>query len=121
MAYILPVTRIEFKRGLQLESATHTPITLALRMLTFLDDESDETMFTDCADVPYHIALSDTKNFQVEGTSGERGRELLLVLMRFLHTSKNDSFQSAASIPNMTPAPLSPSAPVPPAPLARSP
>lgn len=73
MAYILPVTRIEFKRGLQLETATHTPITLAVRMLTFLDDESDETMFTDCADVPYHIALSDTKNFEVEGTSGERG------------------------------------------------
>ena len=72
MAYILPVTRIEFKRGLQLETATHTPITLAIRMLTFLDDESDETMFTDCADVPYHIALSDTKNFEVEGTSGER-------------------------------------------------
>ena len=78
MAYILPVTRIEFKRGLQLETATHTPITLALRMLTFLDDESDETMFTDCADVPYHIALSDNKNFEVEGTSGERERAGLI-------------------------------------------
>ena len=73
MAYILPVKRLEFKRGTQLETATHTPITLAVRMLTFLNDEADETMFTDCADVPYNIALSDTKNFAVEGTSGKRG------------------------------------------------
>ena len=74
MVYILPVKRIEFRRGLQLETATHTPLTLAIRMLTFLDDEADETMFTDCADVPYDIALSDTKHFQVESISGEEER-----------------------------------------------
>ena len=69
--YILPVTRLEFKRDLQVETATHTPITLSIRMMTHLDDESDEVMFTDCADVPFEITLSDNKNFEVENRYGK--------------------------------------------------
>lgn len=71
--YILPVTRLEFKSGLQVETATHTPATLSVRMMTHLDKDDDEdVMLTDCADVPFQIVLSDNKNFEVENTFGKR-------------------------------------------------
>ncbi len=66
------MTRLEYKSDLQLESASHSPLTLSIRMMTHLDEESDEVMFTDCADVPYQIALSDNKNFELENTFGKR-------------------------------------------------
>lgn len=69
--YLLPVTQLEFKDS-HLEVSTTSPLTLALRMFTFLKDDEEPVMFTDCADVPFKIALSDNKNYQVE-TTHERG------------------------------------------------
>lgn len=67
--YLLPVTHLEFKEG-HLETATHTPLTLALKMKTFLQEDDEPVLFSDCADVPYKIILSDNKNFEVDATHG---------------------------------------------------
>lgn len=63
--YLLPVTHMNFKPGMTVETATHTPITLAIQMKTFLEENDDPIMFTDCAEVPYQVTLSDNKNFEV--------------------------------------------------------
>ena len=71
--YLLPVQMLEFKEA-YLETSTVTPMTLALKMFTFLDGEDEPVMFTDCADVPYNVELSDNKNFELV----EKIREYIL-------------------------------------------
>ena len=68
--YLLPVTHLEFKEGHH-ETSTNTPLTLALRMKTFLNEDDEPVLFSDCADVPYKILLSDNKNFEVEETNSK--------------------------------------------------
>ena len=40
-------------------------------MTTFLPEEGEEVMFTNCADVPYEIKLSDEENFEVINRSSK--------------------------------------------------
>ena len=40
-------------------------------MTTFLPEEGQEIMFTNCADVPYEIKLSDEENFEVINRSSK--------------------------------------------------
>ncbi len=63
--YLQPVTEMHFKEGIHLETALGTPLTLGLRMLTTLAADADPVLFTDCADVPYMVALSDNRNFEL--------------------------------------------------------
>ena len=42
-----------------------------LKMTTFLPEEGEEVMFTNCADVPYEIKLSDEENFEVINRSSK--------------------------------------------------
>ena len=46
-------------------------IQLNLKMTTFLPEEGQEIMFTNCADVPYEIKLSDEENFEVINRSSK--------------------------------------------------
>jgi len=46
-------------------------IQLNLKMTTFLPEEGQEIMFTNCADVPYEIKLSDEENFEVINRSNK--------------------------------------------------
>ena len=63
--YILPVTHLKFKAN-QLEGSVDTAMTLGIKMLTFINEDDEPIMFSDCADVPFKITLSDTKNFAIE-------------------------------------------------------
>jgi hypothetical protein len=62
--YIQPATHLELKQS-YVETSTDTPITMALNLKTFLPEGQDPVMFTDCADVPFKIVLSDNQNFEV--------------------------------------------------------
>jgi len=61
---ILPPIRIDFVEK-EIEHTTDSLIQMHLKMTTFLPEEGEEVMFTNCADVPYEIKLSDEENFEV--------------------------------------------------------
>jgi nuclear pore complex protein Nup210 len=70
--HILPVSSIALKES-SVEFATGTPHTMALQMFAILPDSDEEILFTDCADIPYEVTLSDNINFEVTGRA-ERGQ-----------------------------------------------
>ena len=49
-----------------------------LKMTTFLPDDGEEIMYTQCSDVPYEIKLSDNENFEVINRSS-----------KYIHTQLN--------------------------------
>ena len=60
---ILPVFRMEFINPNN-EYHAGTEVPLNLRMITYLQDDEDETMYNSCSDIPYEVILSDTENFE---------------------------------------------------------
>ena len=68
--HILPVSSIALKES-SVEVATNSPHNIAIQMFAILPDSDEEVMFTDCADIPYEITLSDNINFEVESRIGE--------------------------------------------------
>lgn len=75
--YLQPVTHLELKQGSHVETSENVPMTIGVRMKTFIDGadggaaDEDPVMFTDCADVPYKVVLSDNKNFELKEKAGE--------------------------------------------------
>ena len=67
---ILPPIRIDFVEK-EIEHTTDSLIQMHLKMTTFLPEEGEEVMFTNCADVPYEIKLSDEENFEVINRSSK--------------------------------------------------
>jgi hypothetical protein len=39
---------------------------MALQIFAILPNSDEEVMFSDCADIPYEVTLSDNVNFEVE-------------------------------------------------------
>ncbi len=71
--FLQPVHELSFKQGMHLETVPGAPLALGLRMTTVLEDsgDADPVLFTDCADVPYKVALSDNKNFELDTEASE--------------------------------------------------
>merc|ERR1719228_1154504 len=67
--YLLRPTDLEFKEDIAVEGAVGQTIQVPIRALGEHPDTKDSVMFTDCADIPLDIKLSNKDDFQVEGTN----------------------------------------------------
>jgi len=53
------------------EIATRSPHFVYLQFYAILPKTDEEVLFSDCADFPYDITLSDNENFEVKSRSGK--------------------------------------------------
>jgi hypothetical protein len=58
-------------KEISVEVATHSPHSVPLQMFAILPDTDEEVMFSDCADIPFEVTLSDNINFEVESRTRE--------------------------------------------------